>query len=338
MKPKRLIISRTDSIGDVILTLPLAGIIKEKFPDCKVFFLGKTYTKPIIEMSKHVDVFLNWDTIKDDNNPVEEFKKINADTIIHVFPNKEVALTAKKANISNRIGTLGRIPHLFTCNKKVYFSRKKSNLHEAQLNTKLLKPLGIQSNFSVDELVGYYGLVQKNKLPNSLQELLDLNRLNLILHPKSQGSAKEWGLSNFQELINILPEDQFKVFITGTEKEKQLIGDSLEFNKSNVVSLLGMLSLEEFISFVDASDGLIAASTGPLHIAASLGKQAIGLYSSKKPIHPGRWSPIGKNAQAIVFDPNCEKCIKDENCNCIENISPQTIMEKLLKIIEKENK
>ena len=170
MIPKRLIISRTDSIGDVILTLPMAGIIKEKYPDCKIFFLGKTYTKSIIELSQYVDEFLNWDEIQQNKNPLAELKKVEADTIIHVFPNKQVAELAKKAKIRNRIGTLGRIPHVFTCNKKVYFSRKKSNLHEAQLNLKLLSPIGITHIFDRDEISKYYGFRVKRKLPEKLKE------------------------------------------------------------------------------------------------------------------------------------------------------------------------
>jgi hypothetical protein len=41
----RIILCRTDRIGDVILTLPMAGVLKEKFPGCTVIFLGRNYFK-----------------------------------------------------------------------------------------------------------------------------------------------------------------------------------------------------------------------------------------------------------------------------------------------------
>ncbi|NLF41723.1 MAG: glycosyltransferase family 9 protein, partial [Bacteroidales bacterium] len=44
-----LIISRTDAIGDVILTLPLASYLKSLEPGRKIIFLGRNYTKAIIE-------------------------------------------------------------------------------------------------------------------------------------------------------------------------------------------------------------------------------------------------------------------------------------------------
>lgn len=330
MNPQKIIISRTDSIGDVVLTLPLAGIIKEKYPECKIFFLGKTYTQPIIELCEYVDEFLNWDEISKTTKPENELQKINADTIIHVFPNKEVAKLAHKAGIKTRIGTLGRIFHLTTCNKKVRFSRKKSELHEAQLNTKLLAPIGINKNFSLDELISFYGLKNPEKLNSELKELIQPGIFNLILHPKSKGSAKEWGLNNFSKLINELPSDKFKIFISGTKEEGKLIANNLSFDQENVVSLIGKLTLTEYISFINETDGLVAASTGPLHIAAALEKKAIGIYCPKKPIHPGRWKPLGKRAHAVVFDVNCQKCAKNEPCDCINKISPATVMDFLL--------
>ena len=45
IKPENLLIVRTDRIGDVVLTLPLAEIIKKQIPDCKITFLIRDYTK-----------------------------------------------------------------------------------------------------------------------------------------------------------------------------------------------------------------------------------------------------------------------------------------------------
>ena len=332
MIPKRIIISRADSIGDVVLTLPMAGIIKEKYPDCKILFLGRTYTKPVVRLSKHVDEFVNWDDLQKQKNIVEVFQALNADVIVHVFPNKEIARLALKAKIPKRIGTKGRLFHFFTCNKKVSFSRRNSHLHEAQLNLKLLQPLNIDMSLTLAVLGSYYGFDKMMPLPEKLKELIHKDKKNIILHPKSKGSAKEWGLENFKKLIEILPQNEFQIFISGTKDEGELIGDSLPFEKSNVTSLIGKLSLDEFIRFIAAADGLIAASTGPLHISAALGKKAIGLFCPKKPIHPGRWRPVGKQAKFLVFDANCELCKNGKECSCIKRITPKQVANLLYEI------
>jgi heptosyltransferase-3 len=54
-----ILISRTDSIGDVILSLPMAGILKNKFPNATISFLGKNYTRDIINACTHIEVLMN---------------------------------------------------------------------------------------------------------------------------------------------------------------------------------------------------------------------------------------------------------------------------------------
>jgi len=53
------------------------------------------------------------------------------------------------------------------------------------------------------------------------------------------------------------------------------------------------MTLAELISFISKCDLLLAASTGPLHLAGLTGINTIGLFSKKKPTHAGRWKPLG---------------------------------------------
>ena len=330
--PKRLIISRTDSIGDVILTLPVAGIIKEKYPECEILFLGKNYTREIIELSTHINFFINWDDIYTlpEQEQIKTFKELNADTIIHVFPNKKIAKLVKLAGIRNRIGTSHRFFHFFTCNYKVDFTRKKSEIHESQLNLMLLPPVGISDIKPLNEISKYYGINYKPSSSEKLKSLVSKNHFNLILHPKSKGSAREWGLDNYSELIRILPANTYKIFVTGTAEEGKLISGFLENHKTQVTDLTGQFTLKELIEFIGLTDGIVAASTGPLHIAAAMGKLAVGIYAPMKPIHPGRWAPVGKNAHVLVLNKECNDCRKNMDCLCIKSIKPKQVK----KIIE----
>jgi ADP-heptose:LPS heptosyltransferase len=324
---KRFILSRTDSIGDVILSLPMAGVLKQMFPGCYIIFLGRNYTLDIVSLSSHVDEFISWDDIsklENSNEQIKVLKKTGADTMIHVFPQKEIAELAKKAKIKTRIGTSGRLYHYYTCNKLVKFSRKRSDLHEAQLNLKLIKPLGWNKELSLLEIEEYYGFNKKPVLTKELKLLIDPEKTNLILHPKSKGSAREWGLQNYQQLIDLLDKTKYKIFVTGTEEEGLLFRNHISFN-DNCLDVSGKMSLNQLIAFIDQSDALVAASTGPLHIAAVLGKVAIGIYPPIKPMHPGRWAPVGPKATFLVLDKYCSDCRGDDLCHCMAEIKPQQV-------------
>lgn len=173
----RILISRTDNIGDVVLTLPMAGAIKQKYPNAKILFLGKKYTKAVVECSENIDEFYDWDEIKKLNNKKEIFKNLKCDTIIHVFPNIEISKLAKEAKIKNRIGTNRRLFHWIYCNKKVSLSRKNSDSHECQLNLKLLEPLNIKDRFELKSIPDLYGFNKIQKLPEKYIELIDKKNL-----------------------------------------------------------------------------------------------------------------------------------------------------------------
>ncbi len=335
MNLTRIILSRTDSIGDVMLTLPVAGILKKNFPNVKILFLGRNYTQAVVESSTNIDQFIDWDEIQkcDQSNQVEKLKAFHADIIIHVFPVSEIAYLAKKANIPIRIGSTGRLYHYFTCNKLVPLSRRKSELHEAELNLKLLIPILKNVDVELDRIGKYYGFTLIDTLPENFQSQISKNRFNLILHPKSKGSAREWGLKNFGNLIEILPQDKFKIFITGTEAEGELVKQEILDKYPQVVDMTGKLTLKELVGFINATDGLIAASTGPLHIAAALGKVALGIYPPIRPMHPERWAPIGEKASYVVENQECSKCRKETQCECMESIQPVAVKNKLLSLM-----
>jgi ADP-heptose:LPS heptosyltransferase len=231
-----------------------------------------------------------------------------------------LARLAKQAQIKHRVATAHRWYNWFYCNHLVDFSRINSNLHESQLNFKLLRPFKLNGDVDTSELIPYYGL-QPSK--NNYSELLGNVHFNLIIHPKSKGSAREWSLENYYELVQSLPAEDYRVFVTGLKEEGDLIRKEKPelLTHPNVTDLTGKFNLTELTSFISQADGLLACSTGVLHLAAALGIYTLGLYSPMKPIHPGRWMPIGKKTKYLVEKKECSACRASKECACINSLS-----------------
>jgi ADP-heptose:LPS heptosyltransferase len=328
LNKQTILISRTDSIGDVCLTLPICAALKQKFPSARIVFLGKSYTQAIIESCPAVNEFLNWDAWNklSDDALIHAFREANLDAIVHVFPNKRIAKAAWKAKIPQRIGTSHRLFHWFSCNQLVNFTRKRSPLHEAQLNFELLKPFDIPVP-AFEALKSMNLLHAEGELPDFLKNKLRSSK-TVILHPKSQGSAVEWGIDNFLKLAQELLNLDYQVIFTGTESEGLQFRERLP-EHPHLIDTTGRLTLQELIVLIANCEALVAASTGPLHMAGLLDKKAIGLFSPRRPIHPGRWMPLGTKSQALVHDENCLKCSKGELCKCIEEIGVGRVVEVL---------
>lgn len=312
-----------------MLTLPITAWLKNQYPDCHITFLCKNYTAPIVMHYTAVDDVLILDELEqlDEAAQIERIKAQQYDAVVHVFPRKSLARLFKKAKVPTRIGTSHRVFHLLTCNVRPNFTRKKSPLHEAQLNFELLRPLGLRAIPTFEELHAYttHFQIKEQTLPSNIST----DKSIVILHPKSQGSAREWPIDNYFHLAQLLVEKGYTVVFTGTENEGLLFRDQLPTD-SNIIDSTGKLSIEQLMYLIQQSKVLVACSTGPLHIAGYAGIKAIGLFAPKIPIHPGRWKPLGKNSTTLVYDVNCEACKAGKPCTCIEKISVTTVLDQIL--------
>ncbi len=338
-KHTSILLSRTDSIGDVVLTIPLAAALKKYFPDNKIIFLADTYTKPVLQYILDIDEILVYNEIKKLSRAEQQeiLHPYNISTAVMVFPTYEIAKFLYRMKIPYKIATSHRWYNWLFCNQRISFSRKKSDLHEAQLNFKLLQPLGIKDIPTLDQLKTFYHLKPISPLPDHIYHLIDKDKYKIILHPKSKGSAREWGIQNYIRLIKKLDKSKFQIIITGTKSEENALQEIFS-ECPETLNMVGKTNLTELISLINNADALIAASTGTLHIAAMLDKHTIGLFPSIRPMHPGRWAPIGKNTHILYVDKYCTDCKKDTlSCSCIQSISHQNIIQIIEKIFTNTN-
>jgi ADP-heptose:LPS heptosyltransferase len=322
-----ILISRTDAIGDVCLTLPVCQAIQAAYPNSTLTYLCKGYTQAVVACFEPIDDTLTLEQLEQSSQKDRDALLSKFDVVIHLFPNKIVAQWCKQAKIPMRIGTAHRLFHLLTCNFRPRFTRKRSDLHEAQLNFKLLAPLGISSIPSLAQI--NYKLAFIPSVFNDGFEDLNWNRV-VLLHPKSNGSGVEYPLEKYFALALVLAEKNYQVFFTGTEKEGAQFRAQIPVHAA-ITDVTGKWDLSTFIQVISKAKALVACSTGPYHIAGLCGIQAIGLFAQRKPIHPGRWAALGAYSTALTLPTLCELCAQGSKCNCIEKIEIQEIID----VIEK---
>ncbi len=300
-EPPRVIVSRVDRIGDVVLTLPLCGLLKARL-GAHVTFLAQRYTRDLLAAAPDVDEILEWDAAEPAAAARARIADARAAAILHVFPRPALARAAWGARVPRRIGTNRRAYHWLYCNELVALERRNSDWHEAQLNVQLGGPLlgADVAALSTADLAPYARLRPQTALPADVAALVTDDRFTLVLHPRSLGSAQEWPLACYAALADALPPDRFRVLVTGTAAEGAAMRAWIAERPAHVHDVTGRLSLAELIALLARVDGVVAASTGPLHIAAVLGTRVLGLYPTVRPMHPGRWAPLGARAEVLT--------------------------------------
>ena len=345
-QPKNILIVRTDRIGDVVLSLPLAAIIKKHFPECKVSFLLREYTKPLAVNNPNIDEVIT--LIEENGKPsiaknIELLKKINLpasggfDVCIIAYPTYSIALILFLSNIKTRIGT-GYRWYSFLFNKKNYEHRKYGEYHELEYNVHLLRHLGIDEKVTEENVL--YGITpsigNENKVKEDLNELgINFSKPIIIVHPGSGGSAIDLPILKMKEIVNNLYGENVEMLITGTTTEKELC-QSLVVNKSTK-NLAGRYDLGGLIALINQCDVMIANSTGPIHIAAALGKNVIGFYPRFTAASAKRWGPYTNKKN--IFSPtiDCTNCTRKqcEKLNCMDSIKTEDVVAAIKNILKK---
>lgn len=323
--PKTILLSRTDNLGDVVLTLPMATAIKQHWPDCQVIFLCRPYAVGVVTACPDVDQVVTWQAGQTDQQVMKALKEANVDAIIHVFPNKQLARCAKRIGIPSRIGTSHRFYHWWTCNIRPSFSRAKSDLHEAQLNVQLLSAIGIEANMSLDALSQSTYLQPSLSQQENVRPWLDPNRFSLVLHPLSNANGREWPLQNYVALCQRLESERYQILLNGVDAERDRLKPLMELIPDN--QQLFSLSLADKVALFAQCDGMVVGSTGPLHIAAAVGMPVLGLFPPKQTMDPKRWQPVGPKARYLVHDVDCQQVCSNTSCACMQALTVDQVVE-----------
>jgi len=334
-----ILIVRTDRIGDVVLSLPLAQSIKRAYPESKITFLLRNYTKRLALGNPFIDmvlVLLEKETKPLLRENIKILSKEKYDTCIVVYPTFAVALILFFSGIKNRIGS-GYRWYSFLFTHKIYEHRKDAKKHELEYNFNLLKILGItetpvegkvEFNLSPDD--------ESESRINSLlaKHNIDTGKPIVIIHPGSGGSSIDLPFEKYKELLKEISKLNVSIFLTGNSNE-------FDYCRSvaggfNAINLAGELELGGLISLLNRCSVFISNSTGPLHIAAALGKFSVGFYPRIPACSQKRWGPY--TDKKMIFEPEieCHDCSREqcERLNCMNSID----IKKVFKVIEERLK
>lgn len=328
IRSAHVLIARTDNIGDIVLTLPMAARLKQLQPGVKITLLCRTYAAQAAQYCDDIDEVVQIEDVQQDLSGW--LRSTDIDTIILAQPDRKLAIAAFKAGVRHRIGNARqKLYQLIYCNRRVRFSKGRSDNHEAQINFEFLRPYGETRIPEREAIDGFYRFTIPHD--DGIANLLRPHAFNLVLHTKSNGHGREWPVSHYVELAQILgARRDVHLWLTGTEQEGKWIAEHAPqlLAQPNVSSVLGQLNLARLMSFIRQADGLIAGGTGPLHLSAAIGQRTLGLFPPTRPMHAGRWAALGRQASNLSLEhPQCLDCHKTPgpSCACMEAITPQQV-------------
>ncbi len=310
-----VVVFRTDRIGDLVLTLPVAEAIKRRHPSARVTFVVQRYTRELALRAPHIDQVL--DIPERDTDDVAALAGLLAPhaftAAVFAYPRPGLARAARRARIPMRIGSAYRwYAPLFT--DRIREHRHDATRHESAYNIRLLAPLDVDV-----EHVPLPQLRVSDEDARAAGEALraagiEEGRPFITMHPGSGGSAKDWSAARFGALARMLlaHDPALAVLVTGTDAERALMDVVRREAGDRAFLSAADLQLPVLSAVLSKTSLFCSNSTGPLHIAAAHGVPSLGFYPFLTACHPRRWGPLGPHSRVLTPEPaaDCEACAR----------------------------
>ncbi len=296
MEIKRIIVSRTDKIGDLVLSIPSFFMLRKMYPEAEIVVLVRKYNYEIVKNLPYVDRVLKIDDYRQ-RELLEKIKHFKADVFIALYNDTFVAKLAKASRAKWRVGPLSKINSFFTYNKGVWQKRSKSVKNEADYNLDLIRkldPKAFEDRYEINTEI-FLGEEHKKAVSIFMEENSIEGQI-LVVNPFMGGSAKNITDDQYVELLKRVKEEkpQLNIVIAchiSEEERGQRVVDGIEGEKTYLFANGG--DLLNLAALIERADVYFGGSTGPTHIAGSLKRKIVALYPNKKTQHPTRWGVYG---------------------------------------------
>ncbi len=323
---RRILVIRTDRLGDVILTLPMLPLIREWFPGAHLAMMLNRYTGGIVRGNPSLNAII-WDDF--DGRPAQTDELLRTlraqhfDTAFVVHPTPRLAWLVARAGIRERIGSGYRL-YSFLFNRRIYEHRKDARFHELEYNLHMLR--AIRPGFTGEGIVPRFDIRIDPAVRSVVRKRLgtiSADRQLIVLHPGSGGSTRSWPVEHFARLASLIAAQvRCRLAVTGGKGEEALVRKIGDAGKTDL-TFAGSLSLPELAALLADARVVVGNSTGPLHLAAAVGTRVVGLYPQITVMSPARWGPYTERKRVLVpaMPVDCSNCEGGKPCTCMASIT-----------------
>ena len=312
----KVVINRSDAIGDLLLTLPMVNLIKEKYPKAHISLIVSHRVKGLVEFIDLVDEVHFLDLGASYFKRLNFFKKAlsNCTHFFHVGGDGLACFAAFLKGISYRGGMISRPLSFLFLNKGLRQSRSKEAKHEVEFNLDLLAPLEIV--YKTSEIEKYQATLSLDPdLQDSAKAELDHSFSDsskdlVVIHPGMSGHTLNWPKDYYPRFIErLLKDENFKsnILISHTPSDEAYLEpfrtDFKHLLERDDVCLYdgSKKGLSVYLAILSKSKLVLAPSTGVTHMANILGRKQIGIYSPIRAQSALRWGPFVKSDNVRVF-------------------------------------
>lgn len=281
---KNILCIRADRLGEFLLNLPAIQLLKENYPESKIFLLAQKANLDLIKGVFFVDQLIEYTDrqFKGFFGAVRLallIRKFKIDSVVCLHPRRDFHLASFLSGASVRLGYKRKWGFCLT--HTIEDLKAEGKKHEVFYN------LDLVNSFCQQVFVPEVNI--------SLKELQGDFSKCVVLHPFSSNPDKKIGEAFWVSCIKFFQDQGEKVVFIGTKEERWQFPKLLDY--PGTASYLGQFNLAQLASFLANNCRLfIGLDSGPMHLAAMLKVPVVGLFTRS---NSKRWGPFSESALVI---------------------------------------
>ncbi len=344
----KILILKPSSLGDVIHALPVLRLLKLHYPAAEIFWWIDSSLALLIAGDPDLTGIVRFERkrwAKPQYWPemIHSIRLLRAEKFDLVIDLQCLARSGAFAWLANGKQLIG-LDEVREGARGFYdlaVPRKSFHTHAVDWYLSVLPPLGVpvHKNFTWLPERPQIAADVNQKWFQENSKLKTQNSKLILLQPGARWKNKRWPAKYFSELVRALaqkfPDARFAVL---GDKGDQPLGEMiLQAAPEKVLNLCGATSLPEMIEWVRRCDLLITNDTGPMHVAAALGKPLVALFG---PTEPRRTGPYGQLQNVLRLNLPCSPCLKsdcsiEKTDECLRGLSPALVFARVEKLLSR---
>ena len=339
-KCKRILIVKLSSIGDVVMTTPVAKALRRAIPDAYIAWVVEDKAKDMLIGNPYLDDIIIWNRRSTSSSLRER-----ASGLLLGLARLGPVLRAGKFDLAIDFQGLlrsGVVTSLSGARYRVGYDSAREGavvFYNVRLPSRELRVRGPQQylnmlrvlNIFADDLDMYVPIGEGESAfaRSFLAEAASINPGHekvVSLCPATTWKQKHWMEDGWAHLADALVSEHnaLPVFL-GSMADCALVGRIRAMMKFGAGDATGKTDLKQAAAIMKQSDLTIAVDTGLMHTAIAVNCPTVGIFG------PTRWRHLARKETfaAVVKEFPCMPCLRHPSCkqfDCMRAVTPEDVL------------
>lgn len=324
----KILILKPSSLGDVVQALPVLRLLRLHWPHSEVYWWIDSHLAPLLEGDPDLAGLVHfhrrrwaaprhWPEIV---RTVRWLRRQKFDLVIDLQSLMRTGVFAWLANSKLTIG-LDEAREGARGFYDIIVNRPSRLTHAVDWYLRVPPALGVPVHRDFD------WIPTRAAAARSIREKWQADQSRwIVLQPGARWMNKRWPAEHFADLVAMLAKEyrEPRFAILGGKEDAPLGEIIARAGGERCLDLTGRLSLSEMIEWIRLSELMVTNDTGPMHVAAAMGRRVVGLFG---PTEPRRTGPYGQMEHVLQLNLPCVPCMKsrchyEKPLECLRALTP----------------